>query len=116
MQVFHCGGAEDDEEAHPERGALKRNRFVIFAFFLFILVGFENDGIQKQCEQAQDQDQFNAENKKISLQLGVNYLDITPISREPDPALIAGDGLHPSGKQYYRWAQLLAPMMQQVLP
>jgi lysophospholipase L1-like esterase len=60
-------------------------------------------------------DQFNSENKKISLQLGVNYLDITPISREPDPTLIAGDGLHPSGKQYYRWAQLLAPMMQQVL-
>jgi lysophospholipase L1-like esterase len=60
-------------------------------------------------------DQFNSENKKISLQLGVNYIDITPISREPDPALIATDGLHPSGKQYKRWADLLAPMMKQVL-
>ena len=60
-------------------------------------------------------DQFNLENKKISLQLGVKYLDITLISREPDPALIAGDGLHPSGKQYKRWADLLAPLMQQVL-
>jgi lysophospholipase L1-like esterase len=60
-------------------------------------------------------DQFNSENKKISTQLGVNYLHITSISREPDPSLIAGDGLHPSGKQYKRWADLLAPMMKQVL-
>ena len=60
-------------------------------------------------------DQFNAANKTTSIQLGVNYLDITPISREPDPSLIAGDGLHPSGKQYKRWAELLAPMMKQVL-
>ena len=60
-------------------------------------------------------DQFNAENKKISVQLGVNYLDITPISREADPALIANDGLHPSGKQYKRWADLLAPMMKNVI-
>ena len=59
-------------------------------------------------------DQFNLENKKISLQLGVNYLDITPISREPDPALIAVDGLHPSGKQYKRWADLLAPSIMKV--
>jgi Lysophospholipase L1 and related esterases len=60
-------------------------------------------------------DEFNAANKIISLNLGVNYLDITPISRETDPELLTGDGLHPSGKQYKRWADLLAPMMQQVL-
>lgn len=55
--------------------------------------------------------QFNSVNKKIAVQLGVNYLDITSISREPDPALIANDGLHPSGYQYRRWADLLAQMM-----
>ena len=60
-------------------------------------------------------DELNAANKAISLQLGVNYLDITPISRESDPELLSGDGLHPSGKQYKRWAELLAPMMQAVL-
>ena len=60
-------------------------------------------------------DQFNVENKKISLQLGVNYLDITPVSREADPALIAGDGLHPSGKQYKRWVDLLVPMIRNVI-
>ena len=59
-------------------------------------------------------DQFNSENKKISLQLGVKYVDITLISREPDTALIAGDGLHPSGKQYKRWSDLLAPFIIKV--
>lgn len=60
-------------------------------------------------------DQFNFENKKISLQLGVTYIDITPISREPDLALIANDGLHPSGKQYTRWTGLLVPLIKNVL-
>jgi lysophospholipase L1-like esterase len=55
-------------------------------------------------------DQFNSVNKMISSQLGANYIDITSISREAknDPSLIAGDGLHPSGKQYGLWAQSLA--------
>jgi hypothetical protein len=62
MQMFHGSGAQDNEETHPECGALIRNGFIIFALFLFILIGFEDDGIQKECEQAQHQDQFNAEN------------------------------------------------------
>lgn len=59
-------------------------------------------------------DQFNAANKQITLQRGVNYVDITPISRETDPALTAGDGLHPSGKQYRRWAELLWPLVKKM--
>jgi lysophospholipase L1-like esterase len=62
---------------------------------------------------AREIDQFNEANKNISLNLGVHYLDITTISREAknDPSLIAGDGLHPSAKQYNEWDQLLAPLM-----
>ncbi len=62
-------------------------------------------------------DSFNLANKTIATQLGVNYLDITPVSREAknDPSLIANDGLHPSGLQYKRWADLLVPMMKKVL-
>ncbi len=65
MQVFHRGGAENDEKAHPERSALKWNRFVVLAFLFFILIGFENDGIEEKSEQAQYQDEFNAENPEI---------------------------------------------------
>ncbi len=66
---------------------------------------------------AREIDQFNAVNKMVSSQLGVNYLDITPISREAknDRTLIANDGLHPSGKQYKRWSDLLAPIMKSSL-
>lgn len=61
--------------------------------------------------------EFNAANLAISKSFGVHYLDITPISREAKTNLnlIASDGLHPSGDQYQRWADLLAPMMATVL-
>jgi lysophospholipase L1-like esterase len=62
-------------------------------------------------------DQFNAINISISLAAGVNYLDITGISRQAanDPTLIANDGLHPSGKMYGMWVGLLAPMVMKSL-
>lgn len=62
-------------------------------------------------------DWFNAINKDVTTSFQCPYLDITPISREAlnDPSLIAGDGLHPSGIMYYRWANELAPMMFSVL-
>ena len=66
---------------------------------------------------AEQIDLFNAANKQISQSYGVHYLDITAISREAanNPALIASDGLHPSGLQYARWAALLAPMIKDAL-
>ncbi|MDI3319760.1 SGNH/GDSL hydrolase family protein [Pinibacter soli] len=62
-------------------------------------------------------DQFNSINKEISLRSGVNYLDITPSTRLAlnDPSLIANDGLHPSGKLYGKWVEILFPVMNDVL-
>lgn len=58
-------------------------------------------------------DLFNSINKAESAAAGVNYLDITGISREAatNPALIASDGLHPSGAMYTLWIQQLEPMV-----
>lgn len=52
-------------------------------------------------------DAYNAANRQISLQYNVHYIDITPWTREAatDPTLLAADGLHPSGKEYRRWAE-----------
>ncbi|MBS1738355.1 MAG: SGNH/GDSL hydrolase family protein [Bacteroidetes bacterium] len=60
---------------------------------------------------------FNLANNKISKAAGVHYINITPISKRAarDPSLIANDGLHPSGKQYALWSQLLAPEIVKVL-
>lgn len=54
---------------------------------------------------SQQIDAFNQVNRNISALFGVTYIDITPISRNglSNPALIAGDGLHPSGLMYSLW-------------
>lgn len=56
-------------------------------------------------------DVFNAVNKEETEQIGARYVDVTPFSRgaRNDPALVAPDGLHPSGKMYAGWVQLVLP-------
>ncbi len=58
-------------------------------------------------------DAFNAVNKAISDKAGVNYLNITEISRlaATQPALVADDGLHPSAKMYNLWMLQLEPLV-----
>jgi len=60
---------------------------------------------------AQEIDAFNAANQEITLAAGVSYTNITPASRNAttDFALVAKDGLHPSGKMYASWATELSP-------
>ncbi|HZQ10114.1 MAG TPA: SGNH/GDSL hydrolase family protein [Anaerolineae bacterium] len=62
-------------------------------------------------------DMFNAINQSEATARGVHYVNITPISRkaENDTSLIAGDGLHPSGKMYSQWVDLLLPIAQRIL-
>jgi lysophospholipase L1-like esterase len=54
-------------------------------------------------------DLYNSVKKEISISLGVSFYDITSISREAqsNPALVAEDGLHPSGKMYHRWVEMI---------
>lgn len=62
-------------------------------------------------------DQFNAINRQVTTMESCNYLDITASTREAayDLSLLASDRLHPSGKEYGKWAGWLAPMMSSVL-
>ncbi|KXK16114.1 MAG: GDSL-like Lipase/Acylhydrolase [Chloroflexi bacterium OLB14] len=66
---------------------------------------------------ASEIDAFNKVNKDESEKAGVAYMDITPVSREAvkDATLIAGDGLHPSGKMYAQWAKLALPIALEIL-
>lgn len=56
---------------------------------------------------------FNSINKALSIQYKTRYLDITADSREAknNTGLIAQDGLHPSEKQYSKWAEKLAELI-----
>ena len=62
-------------------------------------------------------DDFNSVNREMSEKAGVHYVDVTPISREVDrdKALIASDGLHPSGKMYAMWAEKTLPIVREIL-
>ena len=62
----------------------------------------------------QEIDAYNSVNKKIALENKVQYLNITDWTREAvnDPTLLATDGLHPSGKEYKRWAEKIMAMIR----
>jgi lysophospholipase L1-like esterase len=70
------------------------------------------DGRDRQ-KIAAEIDLFNQLNRKIASQYGVHYINITPGTRQAatDTSLLAGDKLHPSGKDYARWAQKLADIV-----
>src|SRR5437870_5075251 len=56
-------------------------------------------------------DDFNAINRQETAQAGAHYVDVTPASRQAlqDASLLASDGLHPSGKMYTQWVELVLP-------
>ncbi|WP_073077141.1 SGNH/GDSL hydrolase family protein [Chitinophaga jiangningensis] len=66
---------------------------------------------------AREIDLYNDANKRIAAQYHVRYIDITPFTREAksDASLVASDGLHPSGKDYSRWAGLISPVFKQMI-
>jgi lysophospholipase L1-like esterase len=55
---------------------------------------------------------YNVRARELADAAGARWVDITDASRnmQHDPALIATDGLHPSGEMYRRWAELILPV------
>lgn len=66
---------------------------------------------------AREIDLYNRVNREITQRYNVRYLDITAWTREAaaDPTLLAPDGLHPSGKEYRRWAEQVARFFKLVI-
>jgi lysophospholipase L1-like esterase len=62
-------------------------------------------------------DQFNTINFEESNKAGVNYVNITNISKgaATDLTLVAVDGLHPSGIMYAQWVALLSTVVIPVI-
>jgi lysophospholipase L1-like esterase len=58
-------------------------------------------------------DEYNTANRQIAEQYNVHYIDITPGTREAatDRELLADDGLHPSAKEYAKWANKVAAII-----
>jgi lysophospholipase L1-like esterase len=70
-------------------------------------------GMANAAQIALEIDRFNRINKEICINNGIDYTDITTSTRlaANDPDLICYDSLHPSGIEYEKWAELLAPKM-----
>lgn len=71
--------------------------------------GYTPFGKSNQEKISRELDAFNAVNKTVAEKLGVRYFYITDISRRglTEPELVAKDGLHPSGKMYAEWVDLI---------
>ena len=72
---------------------------------------------RNRTEIAKEIDAFNAINEKIAKKYKVHYINITAFTREAstDKTLVAEDGLHPSAKDYARWAKLVAELMLKII-
>jgi len=72
--------------------------------------GFTPFGKAKQETISLQLDEFNKINKRITEKYNIKYFNITGISRKglEDPALVAADGLHPSGKMYAQWVEVIS--------
>lgn len=62
-------------------------------------------------------DAYNAAVERAATARGMAFVDITPFTREAgaDSSLLADDGLHPSAKDYERWAQRALPAARRAL-
>jgi len=66
-------------------------------------------GLKKEKEIEKRLNEYNAVCKRISKKYNVEFFNITPISfgAKKDLELVAKDNLHPSGKMYTQWADLM---------
>lgn len=62
---------------------------------------------------AEQIDSYNAVIKQIANKYKVHYIEITSSTREAvyDLNLLSGDGLHPSGREYTKWAKKIAAVI-----
>jgi lysophospholipase L1-like esterase len=60
---------------------------------------------------------FNDIERELAEALGIAFVDISAVADRADvePDLVADDGLHPSGIQYARWVDLVAPVAENLL-
>lgn len=70
-----------------------------------------------RAQVAKEIDEYNAAKKDITLAHRCHYIEITESTRQngKDAAYLAGDGLHPSGKEYGIWAERLAKEVESEL-
>jgi lysophospholipase L1-like esterase len=69
------------------------------------------------AQQAAEIRRFNATTSELASGRGISVVDIHDISLEvaAERSLVADDGLHPSGAQYSRWVDRIAPVVAELI-
>ncbi|MBX9782970.1 MAG: SGNH/GDSL hydrolase family protein [Chitinophagaceae bacterium] len=93
----------------------KANHVIVLSIPDWGVTPFAEGRDKKQI--AKEIDLYNSINERISKQYKVHYINITPFTREAanDKTLVAKDGLHPSAKDYARWAEKVKEEMMKIL-
>lgn len=93
----------------------KTNHVIVLSIPDWGVTPFAEGRDRKQI--AKEIDLYNSINERISKQYKVHYINITPFTREAatDKTLIAKDGLHPSAKDYTRWAEKVKEVIMKEL-
>lgn len=70
-----------------------------------------------RAQVAREIDAYNKAKKEIAEAHKCHYIDITDSTRTngTNPVYLAGDKLHPSGREYEIWAERLAPVIEKAL-
>ncbi len=90
-----------------------KKRVVVLSIPDYSVTPFGNNSIKTAKEIAE----YNQINKNISLEMGIKYVDITPISlkAKDDLTYLANDKLHPSEKMYAEWVNEMYPSILNAL-
>lgn len=88
--------------------ANNKNRIVVLSIPDWGVTPFAKDRNRKLI--SNEIDDYNKINETITQKMGIQYIYITDWTREAatDLSLLTTDGLHPSGKEYKRWAEKVA--------
>lgn len=86
-------------------------RVIVFSIPDYSVTPFAND--KNKAKIAEEIDAFNAINRQIAEQYKTPYIEITNGTRlaADEPSFIAADGLHPSAKEYKKWAEEIADVI-----
>lgn len=84
-----------------------KDRVIVLSIPDYSVTPFVSDFDKERV--ATELERYNQRKKEICDSLGYAFFDITPISRKgaEDPTYIADDRLHPSGKMYAEWVNLM---------
>lgn len=95
--------------------ANKKSRVIVISIPDWGVTPFADGRDRKKI--AREIDEYNRANKAIADKYNVHYINITLGYREAasDTALFTEDGLHPSGKEYKKWAEELAAVIKSEL-